>query len=104
MKLENRNRLLVVCRELVIRKLAFTTWRFVASTAAILASTLFVPAYAQVAKQYPPLSEYLMAQDAEIALARSAAPANISSKATIKVLTKSGYDVIQQGDNRFVCM
>src|SRR5258707_13376193 len=56
------------------------------------------------AAQYPPLSEYLMPRDAEIALARSAAPANISGRATIKVLTKSGYEVAHKGDNGFVCM
>jgi hypothetical protein len=38
-----------------------------------------------------PLGEYLMPRDAEIALAKTAAPASISSRATIKVLTKSGY-------------
>src|SRR6266508_2756521 len=54
--------------------------------------------------QYPPPSEYLMPRDAEIALARSAAPANISDRATIKVLTKSGYEVAHKGDNGFVCM
>lgn len=56
------------------------------------------------AAQYPPLSEYLMPRDAEIPLARSAAPANISGRATIKVLTKSGYEVAHKGDNGFVCM
>ncbi len=40
--------------------------------------------------QYPPVSEYMMAPEAEVALARSAAPANISDRATIKVLTTSG--------------
>ena len=40
--------------------------------------------------KYPPLSEYMMARDAEIALAKSAAPDNISGHATIKVLTASG--------------
>src|SRR5207245_10387007 len=59
---------------------------------------------APAAAQYPPLSEYLMPRDAEIALARSAAPANISGRATIKVLTKSGYEVAHKGDNAFVCM
>ena len=54
--------------------------------------------------KYPPLSEYLMPPDAEMALARSAAPANISDRATIKVLTASGYEVARQGDNGFVCM
>ena len=59
---------------------------------------------AQSSKRYPPLSEYLMDLKAEIALARSAAPANISDHATIKVLTTSGYEVAQQGENGNVCM
>lgn len=59
---------------------------------------------AQVAARYPPLSEYLMPRDAEIALAESAAPANISGRATIKVLTASGFQTARKGDNGFVCM
>lgn len=54
--------------------------------------------------KYPPVSEYLMPQDAEIALAKSAAPDNISGKATIKVLTASGFQVAHEGDNGFVCL
>jgi hypothetical protein len=54
--------------------------------------------------KYPPLSEYMMARDAEIALAKSAAPDNISSHATIKVLTASGFQAVHDGDNGFVCM
>src|SRR5258705_9658059 len=57
-----------------------------------------------VTAQYPPLTEYLLPRDAEMALAKSAAPANISERATIKVLTKSGYEVAYKGDNGFVCM
>src|SRR5262249_5032343 len=53
---------------------------------------------------YPPIEEYLMPQGSEIALAKSAAPANISEQATIKVLTKSGFEVAQKGDNGSVCM
>jgi hypothetical protein len=56
------------------------------------------------APKYPPLSEYLMPRDAEIALAKSAAPANISDRATIKVLTTSGFQVVHDGANGFVCM
>jgi hypothetical protein len=56
------------------------------------------------ASKYPPLSEYLMAKDAEIALAKSAAPANISDRATIKALTASGFQVVHEGVNGFVCM
>jgi hypothetical protein len=54
--------------------------------------------------QYPPLSQYLMPRDTEIALAKTAAPAGISNKATIKVLTKSGYEVAHEGENGVVCM
>jgi hypothetical protein len=53
--------------------------------------------------KYPPLSAYMMQRDAEIALAKSAGPANISDRATIKVLTENGFEVARQGDNGFVC-
>ena len=56
------------------------------------------------APKYPSVDKYLMPQDAEIALARSAAPSNISGGATIKVLTKSGFSVVREGKNGFVCM
>src|SRR5262245_6072193 len=56
------------------------------------------------APKYPTLSEYLMDSEAEIALAKSAAPSNISDEATIKVLTSSGYKVIHEGKNGFTCM
>jgi hypothetical protein len=54
--------------------------------------------------KYPPLDAYMMSRDGEMALARSAAPANISGRATIKVLTTSGYQLAREGDNGFVCM
>ena len=54
--------------------------------------------------KYPPLSEYMMDRDAEMALASSAAPAKVSSRATIKILTTAGYQVARQGDNGFVCI
>jgi hypothetical protein len=54
--------------------------------------------------KYPPIGEYLMASDAEIALAKSAAPPNVSDGATIKLLTSSGYKVAHQGTNGFVCI
>jgi hypothetical protein len=69
----------------------------------LLISFAVAGAVAQEAK-YPPLSEYLMPQDAEIALAKSAAPDNISDRATIKVLTASGFQVVREGDNGFVCI
>jgi hypothetical protein len=54
--------------------------------------------------KYPPLSEYMMTPEAEVALAKSAAPEEVSAHATIKVLTPSGYKVTTQGDNGFVCL
>src|SRR6266566_9492098 len=54
--------------------------------------------------KYAPVGEYLMPQGAEIALAKSAAPDNISGKATIKILTASGFQVVHEGDNGFVCL
>jgi hypothetical protein len=46
----------------------------------------------------------MMTREAEVSLARSAAPDNISAHATVKTLTVSGYRVAIQGDNGFVCM
>jgi len=53
---------------------------------------------------YPPLDQYLMPRAAEIALAATAAPAAISDHATIKILTRAGYEVARQGDNGAVCV
>jgi len=66
-------------------------------------------ARAQDAKaQYPsmaPLDQYLMTdRDAEIALARSAAPAAISSDAEVLVLGRHGYETAVKGKNGFVCV
>jgi hypothetical protein len=60
-------------------------------------------AWAQTAT-YPPIEAYLMPRDAEIALAKSAAPGHVSDRATIKVLSKSGYETARDGDNGVVCM
>ncbi|MGB6746034.1 MAG: hypothetical protein WBE38_20460, partial [Terracidiphilus sp.] len=52
-----------------------------------------------------PLSQYLMAdRDAEIALAKSAAPAAISNDATVLVLAKDGYQTAIEGKNGFTCI
>jgi hypothetical protein len=51
-----------------------------------------------------PLSQYLMSPQAEIALARSAAPASISQHATVVVLGPHGYAVAEKGQNGFVCI
>src|SRR5207247_86033 len=51
-----------------------------------------------------PVDQYLMERDAEILLARSAAPDSISSDATILVLGRQGYETAIRGKNVFVCM
>lgn len=51
-----------------------------------------------------PLSQYLMSSDAEISLARSAAPKSISDDAEILVFTESGFQTAVKGTNGFVCM
>jgi len=62
---------------------------------------------AQGAKQpYPtmaPVEQYLMERNAEIQLARSAAPDSISRDATILVLGRQGYETAVAGKNGFVC-
>jgi len=52
-----------------------------------------------------PLDQYLIAdQDAEVALARSGAPASISGDAEVMVLGRSGFIKRTQGKNGFVCV
>ncbi len=66
-------------------------------------------AHAQDAKTpYPsmaPLDQYLIAdRNAEIALARTAAPPSISGDAKVLVLGAHGYETTAEGKNGFVCM
>lgn len=66
-------------------------------------------AQAQDAKApYPrmaPIRQYMMAdRNAEIALARSAAPESISRDAEVLVLGRHGYETAVKGKNGFVCL
>jgi len=63
-------------------------------------------AMAQDAKTtYPKLDQYLMAdRDAEIALARSAAPESISRAADVLILGRHGFETAVKGKNGFVCI
>src|SRR6266404_2047828 len=74
-----------------------------ALVAALIASR---PVAAQDAKRpYPnmtPIEQYLMDRDAEIALARSAAPDAISHDASVIVLTRHGYETAGHGKNGWV--
>jgi hypothetical protein len=51
-----------------------------------------------------PLDQYLMERNAEIALARSAAPESISRDAEILILGREGYKTEVKGKNGFVCV
>ena len=54
--------------------------------------------------KYPPLSDYMMTPEAEINLARSAAPGSVSEHPTVEILTTSGYKIAAQGTNGFACV
>jgi hypothetical protein len=52
-----------------------------------------------------PVDQYLMAdRDAEIALARSAAPESIARDAEVQVLGRHGFETAVKGKNGFVCI
>jgi hypothetical protein len=66
------------------------------------------PAADPTTASYPsmaPVEQYLIAdRDAEIALARTAAPPPIANDATVMVLTRKGYETAVEGKNGFVCI
>jgi len=74
----------------------------------LVGATCQAHARAQDAKApYPtmaPPDQYLMERNAEIALARSAAPESISRDAEVLVLGRHGYESADKGKNGFVCM
>jgi len=51
-----------------------------------------------------PIDRYLMDRNAEIAMARSAAPPSISTDAEVMVLGPRGYETVVKGKNGFVCL
>src|SRR5262245_10293432 len=80
--------------------------RMIRMIALVLAIFLAPKAAAQSEKNstMAPVEQYLMERNAEILLARSAAPDSISSDATILVLGRQGYETAVRGKNGFVCM
>ena len=81
-----------------------TVTKTIALGAFVLAAWQAQPQDAKV--PYPsmaPLDQYLITdRNAEIALARSAAPAAISSDAEVLVLGRNGYETALKGKNGFV--
>jgi hypothetical protein len=91
-----------------MKRKIFSTIAFVGSALILMLSAEY-PARAQDAKApYPnmaPLDQYLIAdRDAEIALARSAAPESLSHDAEVLVLGRHGYETAVAGKNGFVCL
>jgi hypothetical protein len=91
----------------IIRTMAFGS--FVLVVVLVIVSSGAWPAQAQDAKApYPkmaPISQYMMAdRNAEIALARTAAPPSISRDAEVLVLGRHGYETAVKGKNGFVCI
>ena len=73
----------------------------------VISICFLVPKAAAQSDKYSkmaPVDQYLMERNAEILLARSAAPDSISSDATILVLGLQGYETAVRGKNGFVCM
>lgn len=84
-------------------------FRAIASASFVMALVLSAALQAQESRPlYPsmaPIEQYLMPdRNAEIALARSAAPAAISSEAKVVVFGRHGYETAVEGKNGFVCI
>ncbi len=75
--------------------------------ALVISIGFLVPRSAAQSDKHPkmaPVGQYLMERNAEILLARSAAPDSISSDATVLILGRQGYETAVRGRNGFVCM
>jgi hypothetical protein len=77
-------------------------------TAACLVLLLSGPAWAEVNSapfaNMAPIEQYRMNRDAEIALAKSAAPPSVSDQADVMVLGDKGYVIAVKGSNGFTCL
>src|SRR3984893_12425358 len=66
----------------------------------LFSSTALIPATAQ---DLPRVYDASMPRDQQITLAESAAPAEVSTKATVYVLGPKGYEKAREGTNGFSC-
>src|SRR5580692_10262238 len=73
----------------------------IANAALVVVARAHAGSYSQMAS----VEQYLSKdREAEVAMARSAAPDAISRDATVLVLEKSGYETAVQGKNGFTCL
>lgn len=73
----------------------------------VLVAVLSTASPIQAQGPYPtmaPIEQYRMPHDAEIALARTAAPPSISRDADVLVLGQTNYETAVHGTNGFVCL
>jgi hypothetical protein len=70
----------------------------------LFSSTALIPATAATPEyELPRVYDASMPRDQQITLAESAAPAEVSSKATVYVLGLKGYEKAREGTNGFSC-
>lgn len=90
-----------------MRQKAFRTNAFRGFALAVMLSAAWLAHGEDAKTPYPrmaPVDQYMMERDAEIALARSAAPASISKDAEVMVMGPHGYETAVKGTNGFVCI
>ena len=90
-----------------MRRTALKTLRSASFCLGVALATAQTGQAQETRAQYPsmaPLDQYLMERGAEIALARSAAPASISNDAEVIVFSRRGYESAAKGKNGFVCL
>lgn len=92
-----------------MRTLVKTKEKVIWITTSMLAISIgfIAPNAAAQSDPYPkmaPVDQYLMEKNAEIQLARSAAPDSISRDAKVLILGRQGYETAVEGKNGFVCM
>jgi hypothetical protein len=85
-----------------MKRTHWTRWAGAWTFAVMLAG--FALADTTSSERMAPLAQYLMPPGSEIALARSAAPASISDKATVLTLDSQGYETAIRGTNGFTCL
>jgi hypothetical protein len=88
-----------------MKRRQWARWAVVCTLAAVLLDAAgYTVAGATKYERMAPLAQYLMPQSSEIELARSAAPASISDKATVLALDSHGYQTAVRGTNGFTCL
>lgn len=84
--------------------MVMTTWIRRLGSSSLLALTLNMPLLTQDPSPSPHDLPPLLPVAEEAALAQSAAPVEISSRAAILILKRGGYETLREGTNGFVCL